>query len=322
MHTYLDLLLKRTIAFLAVGVFLCAAAYSSNHLSIVGDTERYHGYYMNLAYEPYPFKLEFVVNIFMHLSSILGGGFSFFVFIVFALWSGVVYWLCLRSFTSPLFFIMMLFFFTPYFFDNAVFLIRQYICVVFFIYAVFTRSRVVSLILAFLSLGSHSFFLYLWLVSRSRVSKMIFSTASRVVGGVLLIAVMLLHIDVGGVLVKTMYNSLGGMSWAIDRKLVGMMELVGEKDYALSPLVVGINFLVLLMFVFRGGKAVDEASPIRSLLSISLFSSFLFFIFLGLPVLANRLAFVTYFLSVPSLFFCMYYLAGHIGFKSFQQANS
>lgn len=316
MRTELQYLLKHSIAMFMVVVFLIASYFNASNIFLTGDTERYYQYYNSLEQEPFPFKLEFVVNLVMHAAKLCGGDFSFFVFLVFALWIGVVYWLSLKSLVSPFFFIILLFFFTPYFFDNAVFLVRQYICVVFFVYYIFSESKFSRFVFSILSLGGHSFFIYLWLISRRKISRLLFSPLFRVVGGVILVSVLFLQVDVGGGILQALYKAFGGVYWAVDRKLIGMMELMGEQDYFLSDIVVVINAVVLLAFVFRGGAIFYEAPEIRAVLSVCLFSSFVFFLFLYLPVLANRVAFVTYFLSIPSLLFCLYFLGGKIGFKA------
>lgn len=297
--------IKLSVSLFCVITFLIFSYISSSNVIIASDTERYYEHFNNIKVENFPYKTEFFISLLMNFSAMLGGNFYSFVFLTYVLWVPVVAWLSYNSTRVPMYAIIMLFFFTPHFFVNASFLMRQYLCLLFFILYLFVKDRKYKILFLFFSFGSHAFSMLLFVVTRKMFFNILFHNYSRVFLFLCIVVVHSLNINISSFLLSSLYNLFGGLAWAIDRKLV-MLDFIDSAEYSLSGLIIIINALIFMLFTIFG---VSSSLPhaIKFFSAILFFSSFLFLMNISVPIFANRLAFVTYFFSWPSLLFSIYF---------------
>lgn len=109
--------------------------------------------------------------------------------------------------------------------------------------------------------------------------------------------------DSGAFVVEFLSSHFSGLGLEFDRKLIGMTVNLGDDFYTISPFISFINGgLVIGLLALGVPKGATDQE--KSIMSICLSSGILFFLFMQNPLLANRVSFVSYFLSIPALVYC------------------
>lgn len=281
--------------------FLIFASYHAYFLVITGDTLEYYQHFKDIKINPFPFGFEFFVPFLMFVVASFFDSFEFLIFVFFVLWLPLLCGLSLRLTKYPLLFFVLIFFLTPLFFNNASYLIRQYLSVLFFFYYIIFGKNL-GLVFALLSLGSHFYSLFLFLFSIPVFYNFILAIHARVliifaVSGSLFFSLMSPDFIVEQLYILDQYFGVEG-----ERKLVGIKDGFSNSDSVLSPIILVLNVLI---FVFLSLFGYKEEGKAKGFIAASYFSSFLVILFHQYPLIANRFGFLTYFMAIPSLFFCI-----------------
>ena len=284
-------------------LFVVFSYYYSINIKIVSDTEQYYEHFLELNEEPFPFGYEFFISFVMYFTKALGGDFFNFIFLNYLLWLPLIFFLSLRLHGRPEFFFIIIFFFSHYFFNNAAFLVRQFEASVLFIYFISFSLRWWRLGLLVISIGAHFHALLLLIFSFHFFVRIIFHPATRFILLFLILFIWIYRFDFGAFVVEFLSFHFSGLGLEFDRKLIGMTVNLGDDFYTISPFISFINGgLVVGLLALGAPKGATDQE--KSIMSICLSSGILFFLFMQNPLLANRVSFVSYFLSVPALVYC------------------
>jgi len=287
---------------IALGLFFCFlyiffSMYYSNNFILESDTERYYHHFLEFDGDIFLFGLEFVIGMVFWLVKIFSSSFSCFVFFILLLWVPLIYILGCRSLSNPEYVVVIIFFLTPLFFVNAIFLIRQYMSILFFVYFILLTGRRLRYAFAFLSVFSHLSALLLFFFT----SNMMLSIVSRFWVRLFLVILSLLFFVLEGSLVSIflnlIYDVFHGGYYVVDRKLATLLLGGADRGDALSGGVIILSFFTLLFLLFDNDR---NASLVASKLNVLIFISVcLLFLLAEHPIIANRVAIVPYFFSVP-----------------------
>jgi hypothetical protein len=284
-------------------LFSVLAFYYSLNIKIVSDTRQYYEHFLALYAEPFPFNYEFFISLVMFLTKWLGGGFNFFVFLNYLLWLPIVFLLASRLPSRPEFAVVIIFFLTGYFFNNAAFLIRQYEATALFICYIFVPTRKWKFLILIFSIASHFHALLLLFFSSRLLGEIIFYPITRLILFITVPVVWYFKIDIGSPLINFFSSQFLVLWTGLDRKLSGMSIILDDNTFTLSPYIIIINAtLVMGMLALGPPKSINSQE--KSILSICLLSGVLFFLLMQNPILANRVSFVSYFLAIPALIYC------------------
>lgn len=195
-----DLEIKCGISFLVLSFYIVACFYSVYFVDISSDTLHYLNNYNNIAQNPYPFGYELGLSILMWLCSFVGMSFDWFLITTLMLWVPFIYVFTNRYVDNVVMLLSSLFFITPFFIENALFLIRNYVALSLFIsamvvcgnlkrYTLLAMSVIThfSIIILVILLSKHVYNLILrnrtisWCLLSIAVLCMIFVTSSEII---------------------------------------------------------------------------------------------------------------------------------------------
>lgn len=287
-------------------IFIIVIYHYSYSFFIIGDTEEYQFNFLQIESNPYPYGIEFIMPIVMSLIRYIGGDFRDFIFFSLTLWVPIVCWFAYLSVRKPIFLLTVFFFSSPWFIDNAAFLIRQYYAAYFFLFFIFSEKTSNKVLFFLLSVFSHLSSI-IWLLGYTiifiRIAKrkkilvtiFIFSMACFFISS----QVFSLFIQ----LVNTI--STYGLPDVFARKIAfynsDMNSVqVGLFRMSLSLIILTISFLILYLI------NLDEKK--MNFISFIFFNASFFLMFSWNIVSASRLGFWSYYFSVPILCFLINYI--------------
>lgn len=285
---------QRSIVFSLFFGFLYAvlAYYYSSNLKLEGDTYEYYLFFMNIRENTFPLNFEYFSFVLMWIVDIFGLDFRAYLLINYLLWLPLIFVIFYKSLSgcniNIYYFLIGLTFLIPMFFENTSFVIRQMNGFLFFLYYVFIGGRLKFLFL-FLSIASHMssfiYFIFFNIFQRNFISLRFYF---------LIFSFFLWLFDFKGFLFKFFSVYVEGFSF--ERKLVAF----GVEDYSINIKFILLNFIVIILFLLIDFKKIKSKKDEIIVVYIYI-NSLLYLILAENPVLANRVAFSSFFFIIPSI---------------------
>ena len=289
-------------------IFLCAVY--SNNIQYIGDTLVYSDIYNSVNENHFIYGIEFIIPTIMYTLRLCGLSFHDFIFISLCLWTPLVFLTTLIGLEKKHYYLLSLalFLLTPYFFLNAVFLIRQYYAALFFIYSLFIKNKKVYFLLLCAAIFSHISAI-LWLILSMPLAYKIIKSKLTLFLLLLIIVFSYTGINIFSLLIEftiefSYYFDIG----VIKKKTLFYRDI---PIYGKLP----FHFLLFSIFCFLSSiylitkKNTPEVN-IR-LYTIILVQSSLLILFKDNIIFANRIGFFVYYFSIPCAFFLSAQLIRH-----------
>ena len=281
------------LGFLFSIVYFILSLYWSGKVEIYSDTLEYYYAYSNIENIILPWSLEYFTSVLMYVCNYFGGGFRDYLLINYLLWLPLVFYIFYKSKTDVFLFFIGLFFLTYLFFLNASFLIRQFNAVLFLFYLLIVSNFRFKILFLILSLTSHLSSLFFLIFYFKKIS--IYILKFRKI--IFLIFCGLLIFDFGSLvdfLLDFSNNAIGLKGF--DRKFSGVQSYVGQNNSTKYIFVV-LNFIIIIIICFS--NKFQESSKLNKLFALILTSSMLYVLLRNEPILANRIAFLSYSFIIP-----------------------
>lgn len=290
----------RSLLFVSFLFFYIIFAYSSVvQAPLIGDTLDYFYGFNDSTNNISRYGIEFIIPLIMYVIKAMGLEFEVFLFVTVMLWLPAIFKLA-NSRDDVLFSaIIYIFFLSPFFFGNAVFLIRQYCGLALVVWSLYAHERNSKLVLLCLSVFCHLSMIILIVMLFKPLRNVITSKRNIVAATILLLLIKVAGIGLSDVIIKGISFILDiGLSVSeIDRKLLFYLGEDGA-DAALSRTVVGVNVLAIAIYVFR--PTVRQVN-VDDVFLLMLGSSLLLLLLSDIPILANRAGALSYFFNIPFL---------------------
>lgn len=297
--------INKTSSILLVFFYIILSFYFSNNVEYIGDTLIYKDiYYLSTNTYSY-YGMEFIVPTIMFLFREIKISFNGYLFFSLLIWLPIFYSGSKNITKNKLYPLALCFFLlTPYFYLNALFLIRQYYAACFFLIGLCFSEKNKKLFVLFclLSVFSHSSAL-LWILFSSTP---FIKTITNKIISIFLIFAALLSITSFNFLptlidnVIYLGNILGNDN--ISRKIL----FYSSGEYLLAQRL-PLHFLIysILCFIFSLlSLRLKSMTHIETkICSLIIMQSFFMIFFKDNIVLANRIGFFVYFFSIPCLLF-------------------
>lgn len=285
------------ISLFFVSLYVIFAYYWSINIEIVSDTQEYFYFFQNIQNEIYPIDGEYFTFLFMWIINILGFDFREYIFFNSCLWIPFVFFMFYKgsnleaSKVNLIFFLIGLTFLLPHFFINLSYLIRQMNGFLFFLYfVVFGRGVFLRLLFFSLSITSHmSSMLYFIVFNKFST---IFIIKFKYYFFILVLLLKLTNfIDYfADYLFRLTLND------ALDRKLA-ILDSVGF-NFNLTFVIINFIIVFLIFFInFDNLKTIQY----KKIVCFVYVNSLVYILFSDNPILANRMAFSSFFFILPSL---------------------
>lgn len=274
-------------------IYLILSLYWSNRIEIGGDTLEYYYTFLNIFNTPFPWDLEYFTSGLMYICKLFGADFRDYLFVNYILWLPLVYYIFSKSRRDIFFFCIGLFFLSYLFFVNVSFLIRQFNAILFFIYLILVVNYRIRFLFIFLMLISHLSSLFVIFFYFKKLSENILKYKKII----FLFFISLLFFDLSNILslIVDFSSNIAGL----DRKILAISSYV-DKDYLVRPIFVFMNIIVVLIVVFS--KKFYPTCKMSRVFAFITISSMLYILLRNEPILANRVAFVSYSFIIPILF--------------------
>jgi len=287
-------------------VFVIVSYYHTLYFDIKGDTAEYFFFFNNILKNPFPYGLEFVTSCIMWLVFYIGGDFRFFLFVCLLIWTPVVFLILHRAKNNIFLFLVFLFFLSPLFLNNALFLIRQFNAALFlFLYLyclnINKSSRFFLLVLMFLSICSHISAI-MWFVFINKIVVNFFSRPIYILLTLILsFLTFLFNVDSLLILVNILIDlsSILGVD-EFDRKL--LFYTSGESLKAVS-VSYKLLFPCLFISLFSAYQLIMNVSTYKGLYFLIFIQSIFLIVLSNNVVAASRFGFVAYYFVVPLFLF-------------------
>jgi hypothetical protein len=275
------------------GIYFFLSLYWSQKVNIYGDTLEYYYAFLNVNNITFPWHLEYFTSTLMFFLNHLGADFRGFLFINYLLWLPLVYYIFSKSRKDIFVFFIGLFFLSYIFFNNAAFLIRQFNAFLFFIYLLLAFNHGLRYLFLVLMLTSHLSSLIFLIFYFEKISNVILKYRKII----FLIFLLLLFFNVNFI-VEFLINFSSDVA-GFDRKLSSVSGYVNTGNDS-KIFFVFLNFIIVAIIVFS-----NKFYPVKKMnrfFATILISSMLYVVFRNEPILANRVAFVSYSFIIPGLF--------------------
>lgn len=286
-------------------VFFYFSYKESQNIYLYDDTLQYYYAFLNIRSNPFPYGVEIITPIYMQIVSFLGLSFYQFIFICYLSWLPILIWFIYQAKKRPLLIFVPLFFLTHFFYDNAAFLVRQYLsCVFFFIYVYLhnknSNYKYCFFIISFFThISSVILFLIYYLVNflffRLNVS---IRVCSIVISFIVTLS-LLSGIDLSQVIIKIILSNMDKINLDdLMRKALyyNSDDLSSSTNINVLILIVAQFYLVTLLLIF------NKISNIKVLKALLFFyvNIFLFLMLRNTVVLSTRVGFLSFYFVIPS----------------------
>ncbi|EAT8922683.1 EpsG family protein [Salmonella enterica] len=295
------------LSFFLTLIFALRFFYFSHYeILLVSDTLEYYNNFSDIENDLFPYGLEILMPILMFFIKAIGGNFYDFLFFVLTLWLPLIFIIIYRSCYNPLFFIIVFYFLTSFFYMNAVLIIRQYISGVFFIYCMLFayQHKKISLFLAFLSILSHSYAI-VWLIVVGRWFRN-FITNKIILSVIIPISLFAVSFSFSSYQLQSVSSFLlqYNMPGLLQRKIqyYNNNNDPVESVSNISLILVDIIFILSIINLLK-----QKNEFVLKLSSLLIFNSFCFIMLGSNIVSASRFGFWSYYFSIPSLVILLYY---------------
>lgn len=277
-------------------IYILASFYWASHVEIIGDRLEYFYKFSNIVNDPFPWSLEYFTSSLMWLVNWLGLDFRGFLFVNYIIWLPVVYTLFYKSEKDIFLLLIGIFFLTYLFFIGSSYLIRQYSAFMFFIYYYFSENKKIKYISLGLALFSHLSSILFILLSTRKISSLImrFRKVIFIFFIPLCFFDFVLYFKQFSQFISSKVNFV-----SFESKVAGANQYIDGLDLSVQTTFVVLNLVIIFAICFsRKGCFEKRLLPIFSLILIS---SMLYVILRNEPIMANRVAFVTFSFIIPSL---------------------
>lgn len=287
-------------------IFLCALY--SNNIQYIGDTLVYSDIYNSVNENYFVYGIEFIIPTIMYILHFFGLSFHDFIFVSLCLWTPLVFLTTLIGLEKKYYYILplTLFLLTPFFFLNAVFLIRQYYAALFFIYSLFIKNRRVNLLLLSAAIFSHISAILWFILSMPLVYKIIKSKLILFI--LLFIFLFIITLSYIGINISSLLMEfITEFSYYFDIDVIKKKTLLyRDRDISIYG-ELPFHFLLLSIFCFLSSIYLitkkNESEVNMRLYTIILVQSSLLILFKDNIIFANRMGFFVYYFSIPCAFF-------------------
>ncbi|HIF9351675.1 TPA: EpsG family protein [Photobacterium damselae] len=284
-----------SISCFTIIIYIISCYLWSRRIMIYGDTEAYFHAYENIKNISNPYGVEFILSAIMNIVDIANLSFRDLLFILLLLWFPIVGILSYKSYKSPVFIFAVIFFFLYQFNQNATFLIRSYLSILFFMLFIVIKikAKFIFLLLSFFSqISSVVFFLaynnYMYnllLISRARSFSLLF------------LVVVLSRFISNNIFSYIDFSYLYGVfPDAINRKLSfyqGSID-IGSSNVFIILLAILLGLMIILIKKKESRKKFDALIFSQVLICV---------LFSNINVLANRLGIIAFMFSIPLICF-------------------
>lgn len=295
------------ISIVVTSLFVLRAFYFTHYeVQITSDTLEYYYNFKHIEDYLFPYGIEIVLPLSMMFVKLFGGDFNVYLFFCLLLWGPLIFYTVYISCHKPLLFIVLFFFFTPYFYTNAILIVRQYMAAVFYLYCLYFSAKSynkLATILGLLSIFSH-FYAITWMVFSSskfiklvlndKLYKIIFPSLALI-----LFLISNIHLDsIAAVLLQ--FN----LPEVLQRKIVYYYytdNLIQRASY-ISMIFSCLVFSLSAINIYARKKDI-----ILKVSSVMLFSSFFYILLSQNIVSASRFGFWSYYFSIPSIILLVYF---------------
>ncbi|MBC3996977.1 EpsG family protein [Morganella morganii] len=288
-------------------IFTCAIY--SNNIQYIGDTLVYSDIYNSVDENYFIYGIEFIVPTVMYILHSCGLYFHDFIFISLCLWTPIVFLATLMGLEKKYYYLLSLaiFLLTPYFFLNAIFLIRQYYAALFFICALFIKNKKIYFILLCAAIFSHISAI-IWVVLSLPLTYRIVKSK--------LILFLLLFITICSYVNISIFSLL--MDFIIEFSYYFDIDVLKKKTLFYRDRDISVYgglpfyFLWFSIFCFLSSLYLitrKNIAPVNMrLYTIILLQSTSLILFKDNIIFANRIGFFVYYFSIP----CAFFLSAHI----------
>ncbi len=279
--------------FLISSLYLVSSFYWSQSFYIDGDTLSYLTNYNNISIIRNPNGIEFVLTIIMRICSYFELSFREFCFVLLMFWYPLIILISYNIYRSPILILALFFFFTPKFYENALFLIRSFLSISFLFSFLFIKGykRFVFLILAFFS---HVSIMIFYLMMNKRLYDFYFKSKLRSVF-LIFLACIVSKIITFDLLSMINFNYLYGILPSdVYRKLVFYHEI--KSVTSANPIIILLVIVVGLLLTY--------AKKINKDLDTLIFSQVLICIaFSNIIHISNRVGVIAFMFCIPLFFY-------------------
>lgn len=273
-------------------IYFFLSLYWSVKVDILGDTLEYYYAFLNINNIPFPWHLEYFTSALMFVLSYFGFDFRGFLFINYILWLPLVYYIFSKSRKDIFVFFIGIFFLSYLFFINVSFLIRQFSAFLFFIYLIITSNHKIRYLFLFLMLISHLSSLFFLPFYFKRISTLILKYSKFL----FLIFLMMLFLNIS-IVFEFLANFSSNIA-GLDRKISGLSGYT-ELDHYSKNIFVFLNIIIVIIIVFSNKFFLSLRG--NRFFALILINSMLYVVFRSEPIMANRVAFVSYSFIIPAM---------------------
>lgn len=267
----------------------------SRRIIIYGDTGAYFNAYENIKDISNPYGVEFILSAIMNIVDMANLSFRDLLFILLLLWFPIVGVLSYKSYKSPVFIFAVIFFFLYQFNQNATFLIRSYLSILFFLLFILIKSKAkfIFLLLAFFSQVSSVIF---FLAYNNYVYNLLLISRARSFS-VLLGVIIFSRFITTDIFNYINFNYLYGvLPDSVNRKLSfyqGQID-IGSSNIFIILLAILLGFIIVLIKKKNSRRKFDALIFSQILICI---------LFSNINVLTNRLGIIAFMFSIPLICF-------------------